>query len=146
MLDLNPLLDAVDLVQLAERAGAHLRKTGERWVGRCPLHGGDNDSAFNIYLDDDGKQRWHCFTGCQAGGDAFDFCARWQGLTDFTDQLKYLANYAHISLEQLGWSPQAAAQHQRQVHVHDLLTRAARFFEKQLWGDDPAAQQALAYA
>lgn len=40
-----------------------LRKLDKFYVGRCPIHGGDNDSAFNIFHS--GNQvigNWRCFT------------------------------------------------------------------------------------
>lgn len=37
-----------------------------RWVGPCPVHGGDNRTAFVV---DIGRNLWHCFTRC-GGGDS----------------------------------------------------------------------------
>ena len=133
MLNLEPLFEAVDLIELVERAGGHPKRRGRGGECACPLHGGDNPSAFSVYTDGEGRQRWHCFTGCQTGGDAVEFVQRWKGL-DFTEALKWLADYARISLEELGWTPQAAAEHKRQASVTDLLTRAAKFYQLQLWG------------
>lgn len=43
-----------------------LRVSGRRWVGPCPIHGGDNPTAFVV---DTAKNVWHCFTRCR-GGDS----------------------------------------------------------------------------
>ncbi|HEX2691602.1 MAG TPA: bifunctional DNA primase/polymerase [Kofleriaceae bacterium] len=43
----------------------------------CPLHGGDNPTAFKMYPDD--PSRWHCFTRCEEGerdGDVIDLIQR----------------------------------------------------------------------
>lgn len=43
-----------------------LRRRGHRLVGPCPIHDGDNPSAFVV---DCRRNLWHCFTRCQGGGD-----------------------------------------------------------------------------
>lgn len=43
----------------------------------CPIHGGDNPTAF-VWKEESGL--WYCHTGCQTGGDIFDFVARMEGL------------------------------------------------------------------
>lgn len=46
----------------------------------CPLHGGDNPTAFKMYPDD--PSRWHCFTQCEEDerdGDVIDLIQRLEG-------------------------------------------------------------------
>lgn len=50
-----------------------LRRRGDRLVGPCPIHGGDNPTAFSVDLR---LNRWYCFTGCSAGGDVVDLVRR----------------------------------------------------------------------
>jgi len=53
----------------------------------CPLHGGDNPTAFKMYPDD--PSRWHCFTRCEEGerdGDVIDLIQRLEGCS-FGDAL-----------------------------------------------------------
>ena len=45
-----------------------LRKSGGRFIGRCPLHE-DNHPSLVVYPS---NQSWHCFQ-CNQGGDIFDF-------------------------------------------------------------------------
>ncbi len=45
-----------------------LVRRGRRLVGPCPLHGGDNPTAFRVDLT---RSLWHCFTGC-GGGDTVE--------------------------------------------------------------------------
>jgi DNA primase len=46
----------------------HLKTRGDQLFGPCPLHGGDNQTAFRINL---GRGLWRCFTAC-GGGDLVD--------------------------------------------------------------------------
>ena len=46
----------------------HLKHRGEQLLGPCPLHGGDNETAFRVNL---GRGLWRCFTAC-GGGDQVD--------------------------------------------------------------------------
>lgn len=82
MIDTARLLDMIDLRELAEEAGATFRTfSREGGSSRCPLHGGDNESAFHLYRSRDGRWRWHCFTNCPEGdrdGDAISFYQRWR--------------------------------------------------------------------
>lgn len=145
MLNLELLFEAVSVSDLAQAAGVELRKNGRGYMGKCPFHQGDGES-FSIYTSDDGHQRWHCFSVCDADGDALDFIGCWKGISDFIEQVKWLADYARISLDQLGWSQENVEEHRREQQRGELLTRAARFFAARLWSGEPAAQTALEYA
>lgn len=76
MVDINELLTHIDLRVLAEAAGAKFNGRGKS--SACPLHRGTNPTAFHIYRGEQGVDRWHCFTGCQTGGNAIDFYMRWR--------------------------------------------------------------------
>lgn len=45
-----------------------LERKGNRLSGPCPLHGGDNPTAFRVEL---ARGLWHCFTSC-GGGDTVE--------------------------------------------------------------------------
>ncbi|MFH0725013.1 MAG: CHC2 zinc finger domain-containing protein [Pseudomonadota bacterium] len=45
-----------------------LVRKGNRLSGSCPLHGGDNPTAFRVEL---ARGLWHCFTSC-GGGDTVE--------------------------------------------------------------------------
>lgn len=62
-----------------------LRRQGDRLVGPCPIHGGDNPNAFVVSL---GKNLWYCFTGCN-GGDLVDLVRKLDG-KNFQQTLQYL--------------------------------------------------------
>lgn len=46
----------------------HLKCRGDQLFGPCPLHGGDNPTAFRVNLE---RGLWRCFTAC-GGGDTVD--------------------------------------------------------------------------
>ena len=58
------------IVQVLEAHGlnTHLRKRGDELVGPCPLHQGDNPTAFRVHAE---RNLWHCWTAC-GGGDVVD--------------------------------------------------------------------------
>ncbi|NTU48618.1 MAG: hypothetical protein HGA84_06380, partial [Syntrophobacteraceae bacterium] len=45
-----------------------LKRRGDQLFGPCPLHGGDNKTAFRVHL---GRGLWRCFTAC-GGGDTVE--------------------------------------------------------------------------
>lgn len=79
---------AIDLTALAEEAGAEFRNGRSH----CPIHGGDNKSAFHIF--DNGKA-WHCHTTCGAGGDVIEFYKLWKRV-DTKTAVRELARRANI--------------------------------------------------
>lgn len=95
-LDFKRLKQAVTVEQVLADRGLldHLRRRGSRLVGPCPLHGGDNPTAFVV---DGTKNIWQCFTGC-AGGDVVEIARR---LTDgtFAGAAHYLAQLAGSPVE-----------------------------------------------
>lgn len=82
MFDIDKILAKSDLLTYVERAGGKPKGNGNHYSCACPLHGGDNETAFSISLKN-GKWLWHCFTGNDdrcGGGDAITFVQKWQRL------------------------------------------------------------------
>jgi len=69
---------------------ATFRRQGDQFVGPCPIHGGNNPNAFVVSLS---KNLWHCFTGCNRGGDVIDLVRRLDG-KNFQRTLRYLRTLA----------------------------------------------------
>lgn len=91
-MDKQTILKRISLRELAEEAGAIFSK-GD--ASKCPLHGGNNPTAFHLYAD---GQRWHCFTNCPADkndGDAITFYMRWKNV-DFKTALEELGERAGL--------------------------------------------------
>ncbi len=142
--DLNKLLDAVDLSALAQKYGAKFtRKTGRDLRCACPLHGGKNPTAFTVYQDNNNRWLWQCYTDCDAGGDALEFFKRAENLTDFVEVVKGLAEYAHLPLADIGFTPERMAEIAEQKKRTDVLDLAGQYFASQLWS--AAGAEALAY-
>lgn len=131
-LNLHVIFSGVNLEDLAQQAGAKLQKSGGELRGTCPLHKGNNPTAFVIYTDPHGQSRWHCHTKCDVGGDAIDFVQRWQGL-DFMGAVKYLAESLHLDLAELGFDPGAVQVEAERRKQTDLLDEAAKYFATKLW-------------
>lgn len=81
---------------LASEVGSNLTHRGNgRYSTACPIHGGDNPSAFSI---DDDKGVWKCFTQCGEGGDIFTLWMRLNDSTSLRDALVALAEYGGVQL------------------------------------------------
>jgi hypothetical protein len=60
--ELNPL------VGYCESQGIELRRSRNRWIGKCPLHNERNGLAFVIHPD----EKWQCYGKCSRQGDVID--------------------------------------------------------------------------
>jgi DNA primase len=67
---LKDLKKQVGIDQVLEAYGlcGRLKHHGGQLIGPCPLHGGDNPTAFRAHL---ARGIWNCFTAC-GGGDTVD--------------------------------------------------------------------------
>jgi hypothetical protein len=83
--NIEDILTKTDLTELVRKAGGMVDSAGRC---ACPLHGGENDTAFSIFQKD-GKDYWKCWTGYCGGGDAIDFVKVWQGM-DFKAACEFL--------------------------------------------------------
>lgn len=74
-LDFRWLKERVSIERFLEHRGLldALRRRGHSLVGSCPIHHGDNPSAFVVNCR---RNLWHCFTGCQTGGDLIELVRR----------------------------------------------------------------------
>ncbi|MEA3350612.1 MAG: CHC2 zinc finger domain-containing protein, partial [Chloroflexota bacterium] len=142
-IDVDKLLAQTDIVALANSLGAEIKKKGHEWRGICPIHGGDNKTAFRVYTDNDNRERWYCYTGCNTGGDAIDLIRQTENL-DFIGAVEWLADYAGVAVEDIGMTPEAAKAYEQRKLRTDVLTLAAQYFAQQLWLK--GGQQCLTYA
>jgi CHC2 zinc finger len=58
----------IGLLSYCEQRGIALRRTGNCWTGRCPIHQERNGNSFVVWSD----QRWSCFGKCSRGGDVIE--------------------------------------------------------------------------
>jgi len=97
MIDIKLILEKTDLIALAEEAGAQFNSSHS---SRCPIHHGNNQTAFHVYRTQDGLEHYHCFTNCPEGvngGDAIAFYMRWRQV-DFKTAVTELAQRAGVAL------------------------------------------------
>jgi DNA primase len=78
---------SIELVLAHCGLDAHMRTTGNRLVGPCPVHGGDNPRAFVVNRE---SNTWYCFTRCSAGGDVVELVRRLKHC-DYADAARHLA-------------------------------------------------------
>jgi DNA primase len=92
MSDLELIKQKIDIVTLISES-VPLKKTGANFKGLCPFH---NEKTPSFIVSPE-RQIWHCFGGCQDGGDIFKFLMRLENL-EFPEALKILAKRAGVNL------------------------------------------------
>jgi len=105
MIDIKLIIEKTDLIALAEEAGAQFNSSHS---SRCPIHHGNNPTAFHVYRTQDGLEHYHCFTNCPEGangGDAIAFYMRWRQV-DFKTAVTELAQRAGIASNGNGPRPE----------------------------------------
>ncbi|MFA7059964.1 MAG: DNA primase [Pedobacter sp.] len=76
-----------------------LRRAGANYTGLCPFHA-EKTPSFNV---NPAREIFHCF-GCGAGGDAFSFIMKIEGL-GFPEAVKMLARKAGVEIEDRQLTP-----------------------------------------
>lgn len=72
---------------------SHLKAKKNQLTGPCPLHGGDNPTAFRVHLE---RNLWRCFTHC-GGGDTVELIRRIHKCS-YAQAARHLYNLAEGSL------------------------------------------------
>lgn len=114
--DIKSKLDIVDIV----REYLTLQTAGGNFRARCPFHE-EKSASFMVSKQ---KQIWHCFGGCNEGGDMFKFIMKQEGM-EFPEALRYLAQKAGVQLERQ--NPALATQKNRLL---DVLDHAANYYHQ----------------
>ena len=129
--------EAADIVAVVS-ARTPLRKTGGRYVGRCPFHE-ERTPSFSVNAVD---KLYYCF-GCGAKGDLITFVRETEQL-DFAAAIEWLADRFNVQLEYEESTPQQDARRRRRERLLELLDAAATFYERYLW-DSQAGSLARDY-
>src|SRR5699024_87707 len=96
-------VSAVELIKGSVRLSEYVsRYTKEKLTGRdgrfrthCPIHGGDNPTAFSI---DDSLGLWNCHSGGCGGGSVLDFWMKINDSSDLSDAIDGLSGELNIAL------------------------------------------------
>jgi DNA primase len=128
---------AADMVQIVS-ARTPLRRSGARWVGRCPFHD-ERTPSFSVNAL---EKLFYCF-GCGKGGDLIAFVRESEGL-EFAEAVEWLAERTGVALEYEETSPRAHAGRERRKRLYALLEQAAAFYARHLW-ESAAGEPVRAY-
>ena len=123
---LEALEAAVDMVDLVG-GRTPLRRSGARYVGRCPFHD-ERTPSFSV---DPLKKVYYCF-GCQRGGDHIKFVRETENL-DFAAAVETLAERYGVRLEYEQSSPEEERRRAQRGRLLRLLDDAAGFYARYLW-------------
>lgn len=88
---IEKIKDKADIVDIVSKT-VSLKKSGRNYVGLCPFHSEKTPSFFVSFE----KQMYYCF-GCGAGGDAYKFLMRRDGIS-FPEAVKNLGNIYNIQI------------------------------------------------
>ncbi len=125
---LDELVSRSDIVDIIS-ARVPLKKAGREYKACCPFHN-EKSPSFSVSAE---KQFYHCF-GCGAHGTVIGFLMQYEKM-EFLDAVADLAQRAGLELPREA----AAARETGSADLHDLMLRAARFFEQNL-ADNPRPQ------
>jgi DNA primase len=128
---------AADIVAVVS-ARTQLRKTGPRYMGRCPFHE-ERTPSFSV---NPVEKFYYCF-GCGAKGDLITFVRETEQL-DFAGAIEWLADRFNVQIEYEETSPEQDARRRRRERLLELLDAAASFYERYLW-DSQAGSLARDY-
>ncbi|MBI4599573.1 DNA primase [Candidatus Uhrbacteria bacterium] len=133
---MDPIEEIKSKIDIVDIVGEYLtlQMAGGNFRARCPFH----DEKTPSFMVSRAKQIWHCFGGCNEGGDIFKFVMKQEGM-EFGEALRYLAGKAGVLLERQ--DPRISGQKHRLL---DLLERAADYYHQAL-RRAPASHDARAY-
>src|SRR5436190_5597364 len=116
---------AADIVEVVQ-GYTELRRSGGRFVGRCPFHD-ERTPSFSV---DPGEKLYYCF-GCQAGGDVFTFLQEKEGL-EFRESVEQLADRYGVELGMETTDPREAERRRERDRLYELLKKTGDFYARYL--------------
>jgi DNA primase len=125
---LDELVSRSDIVEIIS-ARVPLKKAGREYKACCPFHN-EKSPSFSVSAE---KQFYHCF-GCGAHGTVIGFLMQYEKM-EFLDAVADLAQRAGLTLPKEAQAPREPGS----ADLHELMLRAARFFEQNL-ADNGRAQ------
>lgn len=95
--ELEDLRRAADLPGLLRSEGVKLTPSSGGFRSGCPIHGGDNPTAFSVFVDNKRVWRWKCHSHDCGSGDSISYLQTRHGLS-FIDAVKDLASISGFTL------------------------------------------------
>jgi DNA primase len=124
--DFDTVKERVDITQVIEEHGVHLKKSGRGFTGLCPFHS-EKTPSFHVNPD---TRSYKCF-GCGRSGDIFTILEEIDGLTK-AEALKVLAERAGVELT----SRRDPAEQEREKRLLAANDTAHFYFRQALRGTD----------
>ncbi|MDA8430094.1 MAG: DNA primase [Geobacteraceae bacterium] len=115
-----------------------LRRAGANYTGLCPFHA-EKTPSFNV---NPAREIFHCF-GCGAGGNAFSFIMRIEGLS-FPEAVKLMARRTGVEIEERQLS-QAEKQAQDERQTFQRINELTAVFYRTVLEQKPEGDVAREY-
>jgi len=126
---LEELRQRADIVELIG-AQVRLKRSGRNHLGLCPFHS-EKTPSFSVNPE---RGFFHCF-GCGAGGTAFDFVMRTEGVS-FPEAVRLLARRYGVSIPERDDEGPAAGERDGMLRAAEV---ASEFFAHVLWKTESGA-------
>jgi DNA primase len=127
--------EKIDIVSLLSEY-LTLKKAGRNFKALCPFHT-EKTPSFVISPE---RQIWHCFGGCNKGGDVYQFVMDYEKV-DFPEALRVLAKRAGVELNTREFSSGDASKKERLYRINSI----AKEFYHYVLTKHKAGQKALSY-
>lgn len=113
-----------------------LKKAGRNFKALCPFHA-EKTPSFIVSPE---RQTWHCFGGCQEGGDILKFLMKWENI-DFLEALRILAKKAGVKLT---FRPEVTERERLKERIYEINHLTSEFYHYLLL-NHPSGKLALKY-
>lgn len=115
----SQIREKVDIVALLSEY-LTLKKAGRNFKALCPFH---NEKTPSFVISPE-RQIWHCFGGCNKGGDVYQFLMEYEKV-DFPEALRMLAKRAGIELVNREYN---AGETSKKERLYQINTLAKEFY------------------
>lgn len=133
--EVSQIRERIDIVSFISEY-IPLKKMGRNFKANCPFH---NEKTPSFVVSPE-RQIWHCFGGCNKGGDAYTFLMEYENL-EFVEALRILAKKTGVQLRESSF--QTGVSSKKEV-IYKLNKIALDFYHYVLTKHD-AGKKALSY-
>lgn len=133
--EVSQIREKMDLVSFISEF-IPLKKMGRNFKAVCPFH---NEKTPSFVVSPE-RQIWHCFGGCNKGGDVYTFLMEYENL-EFVEALRILAKRTGVQLRESSF--EVGVSSKKEV-IYKLNKAALDFYHYVLTKHD-AGKKALAY-